>query len=365
MILTCLLLPALLAPAQPEAKPAPLPTGRYTVLKISGDLDSDHIARTTAAELDRARGVPLVILELDGNRSRPDVITKIGARIKSGQPAVAVWLRDPVDKHVGVGQVMLGAFATMCFIDPDTRIMAEPADDLRWQAPADTSWETVEQEVTGPLWARLSKLGGDQTLPRVLYAPAQDAWAVPVSMDKPWVLSSAAPAGGTRGPQPQQVVWGMGPRIELDSEAATGLRLCDDLAKSPNVILSSAGLSPRSARSNRSIESGLSEAAKRIARVLDDVKVANRRITTMLAMKPGAARPTAEDYRRAGQSALDQVDRALRELDKADTLLSEFPELNRTREKASPRTGPLRTAIDALRKDLDKHRTTARDFASR
>lgn len=352
---------------QPEPAKA-LVTGRYVVLKIAGDLDSEHIAASFSTELDAIKDARLIVVELDGNRSRLDVVAKLGARIKSSPTPVSVLLKDAVDKKVGLGQLLLGVYAKSCFIDPDTEIAATPVDDLRNLAPATISWDSIDRDVSGATWTRLGERSADQALAKALLSPHEDWWAVPGVEEQAWKLSSAAPAGGQSGPAPRQVIWatttGM-TRINLDAQSATGLRLCNSQAKNITPILADAGLSLRSTRTNKSISNGFNEAATSLTRIVEDSKLAVRKVVSTLTIKSTSTRPTpAEDYRKAGKAALDQIDRIQKDLDRADALLSDYPELER-RQTPVPKKPVWKAAIEGIRKDLDKHRVTARDFATR
>ncbi len=351
----------------PAAKQPRLPSGKYAVLKISGDLDTDFYLRAICSELDRLHDNSLLILELDGDRARPDLVARLGARIANSSPPVAVLLKDTRDKHVGVGQAFLGGFVKACYMDPGTRITSAADDDLSYLAPSDTNWESTEQSMTGPLWRHLTQQHADQSLPPLLLHP-RDVWAIPSSPGEPWKLSQAAPAGGQSGPQPRQVSWTEGSRIDIDAETAVALRLCAGAAQSLTPLLTDSNLSPRSTGTRHAIESKFADTAATVSRILDDAKLSLRKISNTLAVKSPDRTTTADDYRRAGQSALTQVDTLARELDRADSLLAEYPELSRRRPSEKPsRTdkGPFRPTLDGLRKDLDKLRTTARDFASR
>lgn len=354
--------------AQP---PAPkLANGKYAIVKVSGDINTDLFTRQIAAELDRAKDNALIILELDGNRARFDLVAGLGQRIATNTPPVAVLLKDSRDKRVGVGQALLGGFVKACFIDPDTHIASAAGDDLGYLAPPDTARESINQELTGALWRKLTDLHADQTLPPLLLSPQRDTWAVPITAVDPWKLSSSAPAGGQSGPQPRQIAWKDGGRIDIDADTAVALRLCAGEARSMAPLLIASNLSPRSTSPKRTIESSFASATQTIARTLDDAKLAVRRISTTLTLKSTDRTLTGEDYRRAGQSALDQIARAAAELDRAESLLADYPELSRrpgapSKGDSAADKGPHRPVIDSLRKDLDKHRTTARDFSSR
>src|ERR1043165_2210194 len=354
-------------PADPAQKP-PV-RGRYTVIKITGDLDSDRLVTAFGAELDSAKDANLIVIELDGNRARLDVVSKLGARIKASPAPVSVLLKDSVDKKVGVGELLLGPYASACYIDPSTTIEETPAADIRFLAPADTSWESVERDVTGALWTRLGQRQADQTLSQVLLSGRNDWWVVPSEGEHPWRLAQQAPAGGQSGAQPHQFIWASssGPTVRFDADSAIGLRVCDAKAPNMNPILADAHLMARSTRSNRTITSGLADAQAAASRILDDAKLAVRRIGNTLTVKGTQAHPaTPDDYRAAGKSALDQIERASRELERVEKMLAAYPELERrpgTPAKKSP--GPVRATVDSLRKELDKHKTAARDFQTR
>lgn len=370
MILATLI--ALLSLVQPaDGTPTkPPPSGRYTVIKLSGDLDSDRLVTLFGGELDRAKDANLIILELDGNASRTDIIAKLGTRMKASRVPISILLKDPVDKKVGLGQLLLGVYAKSTFIDPATQVESG-TPNLRWLAPPDTSWESIEREISGALWTRLRDRSADLALAQVLLGSKQDWWAVPGGPGHEWRLAAAAPAGGQEGPQPRQIIWGspdgLG-RITLDTEGAVGLRLCTDRAQNLIPILAHAGLAARSARTNRTVSSGLPEATSAITRTVDDCKVAVRKIAATLALKGTPTRPASnDDYHQAGTTAFAQISRALQELDKADGMLADYPELERrpVTQTGKNHTGPWRTTIDGLRKEIDKHRTTARDFQTR
>lgn len=353
---------------QPPEPTKPPITGRYIVLKVSGDLDSEQLASSFSAELDSLKDARLLIIELDGNRSRLDLVAKLGARIKACTTPTSILLKDSVDKKVGLGQLLLGAYAKSCFIDPATQVAATPTDDLRILAPAATSWESIEREVSGSVWTRLGDRSADQSIARALIAPHEDWWVIPGLDPQPWKLSATSPAGGQSGPAPHQIIWATtaGPtRISIPAESAAGLRLCTAQTKTLASILADATLSIRSARTNRSISSGLNDAAATLPRIVDDAKLAARKVATTLTIKSTPSRPTPiDDYRKAGKSALDQIELIQKTLDRADSLLADFPELER-RQSPAPKKLVWKPAIEEARKDLEKHRLIARDFATR
>jgi hypothetical protein len=361
--------PAAPAPssATPPLQPPKLPTARFHILRITGELDSDLFLRTILTELDSLRSLPLVVLELDGNRARPDLTARLGQRLATQSPPIALFLKDSIDKRVALPYALLSGFTPHCFIDPVTRI--ESDDSLRHLAPSDLNWDSIDQDLSGALWRKLTSLDADQSLPLLLLAPSADTYAVPVRAGEPWKLSSSPPAAGQAGPQPRQIIWKDPVRITIDAQTAIGLRLCAGEARSMAPILTAAGLSPRSSSSRRTPESGLPAARALLSGILDESKLALRRIHTTLSTKPPDRPMTTSDFRRIGQSALDQIARLHADLDRAESLLADYPELNHRAPGDKPLRpsdkGEFRPILDSLRKDLDKHRTTARDFASR
>jgi hypothetical protein len=297
-------------------------------------------------------------------------VAKLGARIKGSHAPVSVLLKDAVDKRVGVGQLILGAYAKNCYIDPATEVIDDPTTKISYLAPPDTQWDAIEREITGVLWTRLGERDADQALSQVLLSAHHDWWSIPVESGKAWRLAEAAPAGGQEGPPPRQLVWantGGITAIHMYPDTAVGLRLCIAKVPNTNAILTDAGLATQSTRTNRSVTSGLTEALSTANRTLDDVRLSLRRIGTTLAVKNTATKPASkDDYHLAGNNAMGMIDRSSKDLEKVETLLADYPELERRLGVNAKKTpGPVRSAIDELRKELDKVKVIARDFQTR
>ncbi len=363
MLLAALILAASLAQPEPAKT-----TGRYTVLKASGDLDNDRFCQSIATELDAIKDSVLIIIELDGNRARPDLVARLGAKLKSNPTPVSILLKDAVDKKVGIGQLLLGFYAKSCFIDPATDIAAASNDDLKSLAPPSTSWEPIERDISGIAWTRLGERSADQALARALTAPHEDWFVVPDLDKHPWRLSQTLPAGGQSGAQPHQIIWAAASgldRITIKADTAVGLALCANKVQNLTPVLADANLSIRSTRSNKSVSNGLGDASASVSRILEDSKLAARKVVTTLTVKSNPNRPTpAEEYRKASKAALTQIEKASLDLDRAEALLSDYPEIDR-RASTNPKKPALKAAIEAIRKDLEKHRVIARDFGTR
>lgn len=364
MLLAALILAASVAQPEPAR-----PTGRYTVLKVSGDLDNDYLCKAITTELESTKDCSLIVLELDGNRARPDLVAKLGAKLKGNPTPITVLLKDTTDKKVGVGQLLLGFYAKSCFIDPTTEIAAASGDDLKPLGPPSTSWDAIAREIEGAVWTRLGERNADRGLAHALTAPREDWFALPgTDVHQPWRCSPATPAITQSNTPPRQVIWATSTgvsRITINPETAIGLAICSAKAQNTTPLLADANLSIRSTRTDRTITNGLSEAAASMTRIIEDAKLAARKISTTLTVKSTPTRPASpQEYRKAAQAALDQIDKAQRDLDRADALLSDYPELER-RQSPNPKKPVLKGSIDAIRKDLEKHRLTARDFGSR
>jgi len=124
-------------------------------VRVEGEIDCARFAGEIGRALVEAdaRGPSLVLLELNGNSARLDLVREIAATLRSLEAPVAVWLVDDEDGKVGVGQLVLGLQVGGVFVAPGTR--AVNGADLGGLAPAGTDWEQVGRELAAPIWLRL------------------------------------------------------------------------------------------------------------------------------------------------------------------------------------------------------------------
>ncbi len=366
--------PAEPAPADPPEAPAAtsaprrqsgLPTGRIWHLKLSGDLDCERLARDFAAQLERAAsdrgGAALVVVELDGNRARPDLVLATGRRLAECRVRTAAYLADSRDHQVGLGQALLGALCTDAFIAPDTRIIHAPADDLRALAPADTDWERIAEQLAAEAGPRIESRAGDPGLASILLDARSSAWFVASSEGER--IETAQPSGaGT-----QFIFFGASglERLDIDAPLAASLRLVR--AASPGVarMVTDLGAKGGASRSRAECSSGLTDAERRLGRSMDDLAVALEQIEESLRVTSAKLdrRPLPIDYRKAGEAALVRIAAAERNLSGAEALAAEYPELMRE-ESAAPSASRPRVLAN-LRRDLSRHRAAAEEYRTR
>ncbi len=354
--------PAQPAPPAPNGVRAPA-TGKVWHLRITGDLDSDRLARDFAAELDRAASAnaALLLLELDGNRSRPDVVLAMGRRVTECRVRTAAYLADGRDRRVGIGQLMLGVLCTDAFVAPGTRVVHTAADDLRALAPDDTDWRRIADDLIAEAGTRIESRSGDARLAGLLVAPVESAWFV-AEADPARIETDPPP-----GPGAQFVYFASsGPdRIEIDAALAVSLRLARGIPAGVPRLLTDLGARAGSPRTQVKLSSGLGDAERRLEREMGDLRVAMERIQETLRVTAAKLdrRPQPSDYRRAGNAALQQIDAADRALADAESLTAEYPELLRD-AVPTPSAGRARLLTD-LRRDLDRRRATAEEYRSR
>lgn len=351
---------------QPESTPPaparPAPVHKLWHLKVSGDLDCDRLARDFAAEMARASdaNAGLILIELDGDRSRPDVVRAMARVVQESPVRVAAYLTDPRDKSVGVGQAMVGLFASECLVAPDVRLRHAPADDLRGLAPEDTAWEPIEQDLADALRTMIEPRGLDAQLAELLVRPTIGAW---------WARSPE-PAHIENAPAPGATPFVfMGPRglerIEIDAELAVALGLAGGPSPSLARALPGLGVVTGASRQRSEVASGLGAAEKRLVRAIDEVRIAVERVEESLRVSYTKLdrRPQAHDYRRAGEDALRHIADTERSLAAALKLTEEYPELLRDRP-ATPTSGRERV-LGNFRVKLDEHRASAEEYRTR
>src|SRR5690606_8922145 len=253
----CLL--CLLAHAAP-ARPA---DGGVWHVRIRGDLDSLRLARDfaeTLAEADADRPA-LVLVELEADRDRLDIVWMMGRAIHSAEAPVAIWLRDARDDQVGLGAALLGVIAGSCWVSPGTAVASEPGDDLAQLMPEDLDRERLGRELRGAMWVALEERRADRRLAEALVHPRQDAWAQVDSGVWSLTLGSDRPSGARRIVSVPAL--GGGPRVQIAAEALLGLKLARGEAQTLPALLRQAGV-PTAVSRRRTLRSGLDEAERSV-----------------------------------------------------------------------------------------------------
>jgi hypothetical protein len=339
-------------------------------LRVSGPIDCAKMAADFGAELERgkASGAGFVVVELDGAEARLDLVRDMGERLRSCGVASAALL-SPGGK-VGVGQAVLALHAGACYAGARTVIAARPPDpkaDPMRLAPAGTDWEQVRREISGVLWSALKDRGGDPELGAVLVEPRASAWVL--ERDGVPVVVMQEPGDGEPA---TQIVWAGAAgfeRLAFDAPTAAKLKVLSAMATGVGQVLADGGMVEAS-RDTRAIVSGLGAVRAQTEKSIRSAEVALERVRHELNVKSRLDRTvTVVDYRRAGEAALGMIAAVDETLAGVDRRVGEYPELLVVERPSARSTKAPADSIpgrmESVRKALEKHRVTAREYATR
>lgn len=381
-------------PVEPE-RPGPAASpgaaarrGKVVHLQIKGDLDSMKLVREFSAELASAdqSGIALLLIELDGNRWRADVVWGLVQAARAVGAPTAAWLADPKDNRVGTGQALVAVLASTagaeCWLAPKTAIVLDPGDDLRAQAPEETDWERVDRELSGAAWTALKARNADTELAATLLTPgaAGPVWVVVPTDDTPPRLTGERPVGDAAR-QARRLVSVMpgasgaaaadSAHVEIPADLALRLPIAAGTARGPGEILTRHG-SAAQPRVSRSIQSGLGAARRQVEQ--DATKI-DRALESADQRLRDLPRPSDPDYtirkRRAGNDTLPLLNDAQVALEQCERIIAEYPELlkatapGRTPVGEDPKLAKMswRLSFQARRDTLVKLLAKAREFA--
>lgn len=171
-------------------------------IRVLGDIRSAEAADAVLAALREAddQGARAALIELDANTLRTDLAAGLARRMRELNVHVGVLLRDPRDREVGLGALLLGSAARWCWIDPGTSVRGtyDPnqtppqRSPERALAPEDTDWQRVERELSGLVWVRVRERGGDPSLGASLVFPAAPVRAIDLGSGA-WRAPDGAP----------------------------------------------------------------------------------------------------------------------------------------------------------------------------
>lgn len=161
-----------------EACGGPVERRGHAVLRFRGDLSTgDALSRFVGAlEALDGSAVTLIVVELDGDRARADLLAGAIDAVRGAESEVAVYLSDRGDRRVGPGQVALALAADRAAIDPACRVEREVGDGLEELNPAIEDWAVLGLD----LRARANEIAGVRGLAESavesLVAPRTDVW---------------------------------------------------------------------------------------------------------------------------------------------------------------------------------------------
>lgn len=351
-------------------------------LRLEGDLDCSALVGEFRAHLEDAatKKCGMIILELSGDRWRPDITRDLAFTLRDSGLRSLVVLSDPRDHHVGAGVLAIGLLADELFIERGTSILATPDHIAADLAPETTDLEKCTRELSGALHVALAPRALEslawmiadptrETLERPLYI-------TPASAVAPASLTGSPPApanqGGGKPPtpaiKPPANSSDRGVSIELSADDLGRLGLATPVRGLANVASGSGTrLAPVSLRV--SLHDARTKATDHLAAADHSLASAEKSLKLDWPRDPTVSR---DAYQKAATSATRDLDSAAASLASLESLLAEYPELTRTPAPGQTSVAGKPSAYAARWKreaqgradDLTKLRERARLFAS-
>ncbi len=336
--------PALAASrVDPPIERAPGRAGPALHLRLSGDLDSMACVERLRVRLDEARAdrAALLVLEIDANRTRPDVLLALADAIRAAEIPTVGFLIDERDRRVSPTALALAlAVGDRVAIDPQTAIRHERGDWRDDLLPEDIAPPEAIEEFRMAVQRALAAREIDPTLANA-WLPDLDA--APTEAIDPGALAA----------------------VGIDAVIA------DSVSRVARAVGHRASI-PRA----EVIDSALEPARAQVDQLLtfaDSALEETRRGLDLRNQRPDQREVSVHDHRRAGSAALDRLALASEGVDRAEALLREYPELLLAAPPGRTDVGTtrytLRSAwrkrLDDLREDIEYWRERAKDSASR
>jgi hypothetical protein len=325
---------------------------RFAVVRWKGDLD----ARRTLDELldaigSAARAGPsFVLLEVSGDRARPDLLHDMLEALGTIETPLGVWLRDPRDARVGVAQAAIALAADHAAIAPGTRLVRAPGEDLTALNPEIKDWSVIGLD----LRHRAREIAARRALPEswveALLAPRAEMWYFEDEHGAPR-LEADAPAHARRVVERTPEGWS----VSLgDAEAARLFALSTH--RNERTFLDQLGARGRPL-STATVESGLARAHERCLFLVEQARAASRSADAALdvrARRRGAETITPQHYHRAADEAAAIVAGSRAAIAEIQKLTTDYPELLWMKAPPDARApteigGPSRTTLASWR----------------
>lgn len=325
---------------------------RFSVVRWNGDLDTrrtlDDLLEAVASA---ARAGPaFLLLEISGDRARPDLVHEALSALGSIETTMGVLLRDSDDGRVGAAQAAIALAARHAAIAPGTRIVRAPGEDLTNLNPEIKDWSVIGLD----LRHRAREIAARRALPEswveALLAPRAEMWYFEDEHAAPR-LEADAPAHARRVVERTPEGWS----VSLGaSEAARLFALSTH--RNERTFLDELGAKGRPL-STASVESGLARAHERCLFLVEHARAASRRADAALdvrARRRGSEIITPRHYHRAADEAgaiVAEGRAAIAEIQKHTT---DYPELLWMKAPPDARApteigGPSRTTLASWR----------------
>lgn len=388
--------PAIESPArEPSARPdAPATTpgeGKAPIarvatrvyhLRLEGDLDCTALVAAFRERLEDAASKKCgkIILELSGDRWRPDVVRDLAFALRESHLSTIAVLNDPQDHRVGAGALAIGLLAQELFIERTATVLATPDHIAGELAPESADVEKATRELSGALHVALAPRGLESlawmTVDPTREAIAKPLYVKPANATTPAQLTNSppSPTNQARGKPPAPVVKppaassDRGVTVELSAADLESLGLATPVRGLANVA-AGAGTRLAPVTLRVSLEDARTKATDLLAAADRSLASAEKTLKLDWPRDPTVALTT---YQKAATSASRDLDSVATTLASFESLLSEFPELTRTPAPGQTSVAGKPSAYAARWKreaqsradDLTKLREKARLFAS-
>lgn len=331
------------------------PEHRHAVLKLRGDLDSEKTYQEFAQGFKSlaARSPRLIVIELSGNRTRPDLLFEIIRLITNADIPIAVWLADPADRRIGPGMLGIALAAQHAGIHQSTTIKRKPDDSLTPLNPDIGDWALVNLDLRSAARDLAESTGLDRILFESALAPRTPIWITQDEFGSD-TLTSDEPSDQSRA---HQLVTKTADGWSFDLSAQQAPRLYSvAIHRTPRAFTSSLGLRARPLETIE-IDSGLRGEHERCLSLIRDTRIAVSLATASLDIRAGRAATTrimAHEYHDAAEKAAPLVEQSRAAIAQIAALTKDYPEilwLPPPPDADSPTEigGPVRTSLSAWR----------------
>lgn len=314
--------------------------GRALHLTIEGDLETKRGAEQILRAIENAGPeVDLILLELDVQQARTDLLHAIASAFMESSAHTAVHMRHARRRPLGSRAVLLALIADTASTDAELpRVVGRGSDGLDALAEPDSDLQRLEAELSG--WAAREIRGGiglDETdaarLANAMLRPEGPLWLIPGSRDHAPALEmrhrrdwpGARPLVSTAGVD--------GAELRIDGESLMALGIEFEVHRNGASLWAERGYEPRQVR-RQTIRSELSRARSTFYNALanadeslddaeemldeiapsGDARQIDRRVRRREAGRVRNVLSRAQTHHRRAQSLADQHPELLREL---------------------------------------------------
>ena len=316
----------LLGPLALGAPASPAQTERHAVIRFRGDLDTRH---TTTEFLDaltalNADAPGLILIELDGNRTRPDLLYTCVRAIHGCETPVAVWLADPSVPTIAPGMLGLALAADHRALHATTAIERTPDDTTEHLNPDISDWAVARLDLRSAARDLAESSGLDRILYESALAPRTPLWAI-TDENGQAVITADEPVRPTT---PLVTKDESGWTYSADNAAAARLYALP-VHRTRRAFERALGLRGRPTETIE-ITSGLAEAHTRARTLIDRTRDAVRLAEATLDVRAGRAatsRVLPHEYHAAAAKARPLVEQCRDAIAEIAELSERYPEL--------------------------------------